>query len=117
MSASMARFARLKPALEDIKALAGSTAGTLVTIQRVARQIQRAISTIRPPNEMVATHSLLMSAASLAENAAGIRREAAETASMPRAWDASAAAAGSLMLIARAQTDIANVLRLPQLQK
>jgi hypothetical protein len=35
---------------------------------------------------------------------------------MTRAWDASSAAAGALMLEARAQSDIQNLLKLPQLR-
>jgi hypothetical protein len=117
LSLTLARFARLKPALEDIQLLAGSTADTLLTMQRLARQLQRAVGAIEPPPELQIAHSLLMSSASLAENAAGIRREAALAANMTRAWDASAAAAGSLMLAAQARADIQSALRLPQLPK
>jgi hypothetical protein len=51
----------------------------------------------------------------LAGNAAQIRREAALAGDMARAWDASSAAAGALMLGAKARTDILAALRLPQL--
>ena len=43
------------------------------------------------------------------------RREAAVNGNMARAWDASSAAAGALMLLARAQADLAQALRPPQL--
>ena len=46
------------------------------------------------------------SAVQLAANAAKIRREAALTGNIARAWDASSAAAGALMLSARARTDL-----------
>ena len=62
-------------------------------------------------------HGLLVSATQLAGNAARIRREAALTANMTRAWDASSAAAGSLMLSAKAQTDMQNLFRSPQLPR
>lgn len=115
MSLSMTRFARLKPALDGIRALAGSTPGTLVTVERVARLIQRSMAKIVPPDDLRPTHALLLSAAQMAESAASIRREAALAASMPRAWDASSAAAGSLMLTARARSDMQAVVRIPQL--
>ena len=55
-----------------------------------------------------------MSAVELADAAARIRREAALTESMTRAWDASAAAAGALMLVARARDEITAALQTPQ---
>ena len=112
---SMARFTRLKPALSDIKALAGSSSGSLATIERLAKQIRRTIVKVTPPDDLVATHALLVSAADLAVNAAGIRREAALAGDIARAWDASAAAAGSLMLTDRARTEIQTLTRIPQL--
>ena len=45
----------------------------------------------------------------------GQRREAALTGNIARAWDASAAAAGALMLVARARTEIQELFRFPQL--
>jgi hypothetical protein len=72
------------------------------------------MATIQPPSELTEVHSLLVSAVQLADNAAKIRREAAINGNMARAWDASSAAAGALMLAARAQTDLRTVLRPPQ---
>jgi hypothetical protein len=57
-----------------------------------------------------------MSAAQLADNAARIRREATLAGDIGRAWDASSAAAGALMLGARARSDIQTQLRPPQLR-
>lgn len=116
-SISLWRFGRLTSALEDIKALAGSSPQALLRIQRVAKQIQQSVARISPPEELRATHALLVSAAELAVNAVIIRREAALAADMSRAWDASAAAAGSLMLAARARTEIQSMVRIPQLPK
>ena len=58
-----------------------------------------------------------MSAVQLAESAARIRREAALTRNMDRAWAASSAAAGALMLGARARSDMQGALRLPQIHQ
>ena len=111
------RFNRLKPALEDIKALAGSSPWTLGAIQRGTTQVLKNMSEIMPPEEFQAAHALLVSAVQMADSAAKIRREAALTGSMPRAWDASAAAAGALMLGSNARTEIQSLLRLPQLPR
>jgi hypothetical protein len=111
------RLESLTPALEDIKALAGSSPWALGTIQRVAGQVLKTVSGIEPPEEFQSAHALLVSAAQMADSAAKIRREAALHGSMPRAWDASAAAAGSMMLGARARKEMQEMLRLPQLQR
>ena len=59
-----------------------------------------------PPEEFRGVHQMLVSAAQLAESAARIRREAALGGNMTRAWDASSAAAGAMMLAARAQAEL-----------
>jgi hypothetical protein len=111
------RFNRLKPALEDIKALAGSSPWTLGAIQRGTTQVMTSMSEILPPDEFQAAHALLVSAVQMADSAAKIRREAALTGSISRAWDASAAAAGALMLGANARSEIQSLLRFPQLPR
>ena len=109
-------FAQLKPSLENIKSLSGSSPGSLTGIQRAAAQILKLASAIVPPEEFVAAHALLVSAVQLANQAAQVRREATLAGDMARAWDASSAAAGALMLGARARTDIQTLLRPPQLK-
>jgi hypothetical protein len=109
------RLDRLKPALEDIRSLAGSAPEALEIIQRAAAQVLKTASAIAPPDELRAAHALLLSAAQMADSAARIRREAALTGNIGRAWDASAAASGALMLVARARTEIQELPRFPQL--
>jgi hypothetical protein len=55
----------------------------------------------------------VISAAQLADGAARIRREAALSGSIDRAWDASSAAAGALMLITRAAAEIDAMMKPP----
>jgi hypothetical protein len=109
-------FTSLKPSLENIKSLAGSSPGSLSSIQRISAQILKLSAAIVPPEEFVAAHALLVSAVQLANQAAQVRREATLASDMARAWDASSAAAGALMLGARAQTDIQTLLQPPQLR-
>jgi hypothetical protein len=113
--ASLNSFALVKESLENIKALAGSSPYALATIERTNAEIRKNIAAATPPEELAVAHSLLQSAVELSDQAAKIRREAALTASMTRAWDASAAAAGSLMLVARARDEISAALKMPQL--
>jgi hypothetical protein len=109
-------FARLRPSLEDIKLLAGSSPASLAAIDRAVARIIKTASSIAPPEELGAAHALLVSAAQMADNAARIRREATLSGDLARAWDASSAAAGALMLGARARSDIQALLRRPQLR-
>jgi hypothetical protein len=107
-------FARLAQSLEDIKALAGSTPAALASVHTLVTQIVKKAAAIVPPDELKTTHALLISAAQLADNAARIRREATLAGDIARAWDASSAAAGALMLEGRARTDMQALMRAPQ---
>jgi hypothetical protein len=115
MAGPLARLDRLKVHLEDIKALAGSSPFALSAVQQGAGQATKALSAIVPPEEFRAAHALFLSAAQLADTAANIRLEAALTRDLRRAWDASSAAAGALLLDAQARNDYRSLLRLPQL--
>ena len=109
-------FARLNAPLEAVKALSGSAPATLNALQRGVARILTLAAAIAPPEELASAHALLISAVQLAGNAAQIRREATLAGDMTRAWDASSAAAGALMLGARARSDIQSLLKPPQLR-
>src|SRR5689334_18771669 len=109
-------FAQLKPALEAVKALSGSTPETLALVERNVARILTLASASVPPEAVAAAHAPLVGQWQLAGNSARIRREATLAGDMARAWDASSAAAGALMLGAKARTDIQASLRLPQLR-
>ncbi|MEQ1731504.1 MAG: hypothetical protein ABL982_24295, partial [Vicinamibacterales bacterium] len=114
MTASLTRLQRMVPLLEDIKALSGSGPSALGSILRWTGQLRRTLATIVPPAELSGAHNLLVSAVQLADSAAQIRREAAINSNMTRAWDASSAAAGALMLVERGRTELQLALRPPQ---
>lgn len=116
MARPMELLAQLKRPLENIKALSGSTAAGLNALHQASTRITALANAVAPPAELVGAHALLVSAAQLAANAAQIRREAALAGDMARAWDASSAAAGALMLVDRAKSDIQSVIRPPQLK-
>ncbi len=113
VSPQLRRLQELKPALEDIKALAGSTPNALTGIQATAEQILKAVSVILAPEDLRGAHALVVSAAQLADSAARIRREAALSGNIARAWDASSAAAGAMMLSARAAAEIDAMMKPP----
>lgn len=109
-------FARLEPVLEQIKSLAGNSPSSLMMIERAVSQILLQARAIAPPPEFRAAQALLVSAVQLAGSAGQIRREATLAEDIARAWDASSAAAGALMLGARARTDMQSLLRPPELR-
>jgi hypothetical protein len=109
-------FEQLRPALDNIKSLAGSTPASLAFVHSTVARIVKLSSAIVPPDELSAAHALLMSAAQMADNAARIRYDATLSSSMALAWDASSAAAGALMLAAQAQSDLQSAMRPPRLQ-
>ena len=84
---------------------------------KTAADILKVVADIHPPDEFRDVHSLVVSATQLADSAARLRREAALTGNMARAWDASSAAAGALMLSERARVEIQSAFRLPQLPR
>lgn len=116
VAAPLNLFLQLQPALENIKALSGSTPAALRFVERTATNILKLVGEIVPPAELSAAHALFVSAAQLSASAAAIRREAALAGDMARAWNASSAAAGALMLAGRARTDMQAIVRPPQLR-
>jgi hypothetical protein len=117
MSDSIQKLTKLHQPLEDIKGLSGSAPDALAAILKTAADVQKATATVQPPEEFRDLHGLMMSAIQLAQNAAKLRREAALTGNMARAWDASSAAAGALMLSERVSTEMQTAFRLPQLKR
>ncbi len=116
MIAPLGILRSLESPLDDIKALSGSSPAALALVQRQAARALKLLEQIVPPEECRPAHALLESAAHLADNAALIRRNAAVAGDITRAWDASSAAAGALMLSAKAKVDLQTVVNRPQLQ-
>lgn len=114
--APIALFGQLKPALEDIKSLAGSSPAALAALDRGTARLLELMGSIAPPDELSAAHALMVSAAQMAANAVSVRRDAILANDMNRAWNASSAAAGALMLGAKARTDILALLSPPKLR-
>lgn len=116
MAGALRIFRSLEPPLDDIKELAGSSPAELALVQRQVASVLKLLEKIVPPEECRAAHALLVSTAHLAGNAARIRRDATLAGDIARAWDASSAAAGSLMLGAKANMEIQSLINRPQLQ-
>ena len=109
-------MARAQRSLDDIKRLAGSEAAVLVQLGDRLGAHARFLNTLAVPDEIKPAHALLVSAVTLAETAVKTRRRAAVSGELQLAWDASSAAAGSMMLMSRAQEDMEATLRFPELR-
>jgi hypothetical protein len=101
--------------LEDIRTLAGSPARALTNLDHRITRVTTQLSRVVVPADGTAVHAILTSAVQLAANAVRLRRTAVASGSMQQAWDASAAAAGALMLIDRARQDASRLVQPPQL--
>jgi hypothetical protein len=101
--------------LDDIKRLAGPAAPALSTLTARATAAVRGLGIVVPPTDLAPVHSLMISAAQLASQAVAVRRDAVASGMMERAWQASSAAAGSLMLLERARAELDRALTPPVL--
>jgi hypothetical protein len=105
-----------KPALEAIRRLDGPAPERLLTqrsrLRGGADQLQR----LRIPEDVRSSHELLVGAWRFAESAVEARFAAASSGNVAKAWEASSAAAGALMLMTRAQQEIRALLEPPKLQ-
>jgi hypothetical protein len=107
---------RLRGRLEDVRALAGPPVGALPeTIQRFERAY-RQLRMVRPPDELSAAHATLVSAAELGQQAVRTRERATMTGDVRLAWDASAAASGSIMMLAQGRQQVEIASRPPELR-
>jgi hypothetical protein len=109
------RLRRSVPGLEQIRQLSGPAPGALTPLAARVTEAWTEVKTIRPPVEAEAVHNLLTSALQLAIRAASSRRLAITGADMTTAWEASAAAAGALMMFERAQEDLRKLMTPPGL--
>lgn len=103
---SLRAITRSTPALEDVRSQAGPPAPRLPSIiDRWKRDGQR-LDRITPPPDLQSVHALFRSAWEMAEQAFTLRLSAAAGNDVTRAQQASSAAAGALMLLARARADL-----------
>lgn len=112
-SNSVAALTRAQRGLDDIRALAGPRPERLRPMADALARESRLMSRLDPPAELAAIHAVFRSACELALNAVRLRLDAAEAADLGLALQASSAAAGALMLLAKAKSDLDAALRPP----
>jgi hypothetical protein len=109
-------FSRSRSPLDAIRRLAGPDASVLTMLAVRLDTAIRRLEAIRAPEELSGAHALLVSAAKLAANAVNVRRQAVQSGDIAVAWDASAAAAGAMMLFSKARGDMDSVADYPQVR-
>jgi len=107
---------KAQPQLEAIRRLDGPPLGALRSMQgRLSGGAER-LERLSVPEDLRATHDLLVGSWRFAETAARGRSDAVSTGNVARAWEASSAAAGALMLLSQVQGSIRELLELPRLK-
>ena len=110
------RLGKLGPKLEDVKSLAGPDVRSLPDLTLDFERVSRQLALVTPPPDMVQAHATLQSAAELGRQAMRTRERAAVLGDLSVAWNASSAAAGSLMMLAEARRQIDALMRPPELR-
>jgi hypothetical protein len=112
----IAQLVKVQAQLESIRRLDGPSPRRVLSLKnRLAGGADR-LERLQVPPEMKAAHDLLVGSWRFAENAAAGRFEAVTTGNVTTAWMASSAAAGSMMLLSRAQDEIRTLLEIPQIK-
>jgi hypothetical protein len=106
IAGSLSDLDQVQGSLDDIKRLAGPPAAELPKLQTKLAATLRTLDAVVPPTDLASAHALVESAARLAAQAVGTREAAVRTGAMDRAWQASSAAAGAMMLLTRARHEI-----------
>ena len=106
-------FLGVREWLRDVRHLAGPSPGALRRLARAAAAAQQELSAVTPPVEVAAAHGTLVTAASMAVRAATSRHDALRSGSMETAWQASSAAAGSLLLLDQAIGELRRITHAP----
>jgi len=116
VSVPVDRLAKLRPRLEDVKSLAGPDASALPDLALRFEGLARQLLAVTPPPDMASAHATLLSAAELGQQAMRTRQRAVVQGDVAAAWDASSAAAGSLLMLAQARQQIEAISRPPELR-
>lgn len=106
-------FDDITHALDDIRTLSGSSPVDLARAEAALAAVRTGLLRMDPPTEGEGVHALALSALQMTTRAVAARRTASVSADLQVAWEASAAAAGALMMLERTRTDLAALVAVP----
>jgi len=112
----IAQLVKAQPQLESIRRLDGPSPRRVLTLKNRLTGGADRLERLQVPPELKSAHDLLVGSWRFAENAAAGRFEAVTTGNVTTAWMASSAAAGSMMLLSRAQDEIRSLLEIPTIK-
>lgn len=115
VSSDILQLVKAQEALEAIRALEGPAPERLDALRSRLSGGATRLDRLRIPEYLRPTHDLLVAAWRFAETAVDARTQAVLSGQLPRAWEASSAAAGSIMMLARAQQELRALLEPPRL--
>jgi hypothetical protein len=116
VSSPLMQLVKMQPSLDAIRQLAGPSPATLAALRsRLAGGADR-LQRLAVPEEVRATHDLLVSAWRFAETAVDTRYRAISSGDVAVAWQASSSAAAATLMVTRVQHDIRALLEPPRLQ-
>ena len=115
-SSQLLQLVKAQPALEAIRSLEGPPPSTLVALRRRLRGGAERLDRLDVAEKLRPIHGMLIGAWRFAEQAVDTRYDAAQSAHVPTAWEASSAAAGALILISRVQHEIRELFEPPRLR-
>ncbi len=115
VGSQLLQLVKSQPSLEAIRRLEGPPPNALMTMRARLTGGAERLNRMRIPDELRTTHDLLVGSWRFAESALNGRFDAIQTANVTTAWEASSAAAGSLMLLSRVQQEIRAFLEPPRL--
>ena len=107
VAAALLRLHALRPLLESIDRRVDGVSGDLDAAAKEFDAIGKLLSTIKPPASREGAHALLQRVCTLGARAVRMRQDAAGTTDSTPNWDAASAAAGALLMLDRANTDLA----------
>jgi hypothetical protein len=116
VGALLLQLVKTQPALESIRRLDGPPPQVVVSTRARMNGGAERLSRLHLPDDLRGVHELIISAWRFAENALNRRYDAIQSGNVATAREASSAAAGSLMLLSRAQEELRLLVEPPQLR-
>ncbi len=106
VAAALGRLQALRPVLASIDRRAEQPSGDLAAAAAEFDAVARILASIRVPASQEATQGLLLRTCALGARASRMRLDSTQTGDSASGWNAASAAAGALMMLDSASTDL-----------
>lgn len=116
ISVQVAQLVKAESQLDAIRRQAGPSPGRLLSLQDALKGGAERLERVVAPEQLRQAHELFVTAWRMAQGAVDTRHSAVVSGDVAVARQASSAAAGSLMLLSRAQAELRSALEMPKLK-